>query len=307
MPFSWRPHVYLFFVALIYGANYSISKWIMDDSFIHPLAFIVFRASAALVLFAITGLFFREKVAWKDHKWLFLGGIFGVWINQTLFFYGLHLGSPVNASLLMMATPILVLIMAFIFLKEKISGRKVVGVILGCTGAVLLIISGNSLEASSGWLGDVMVFINATSYAVYLVLVKRLTHVYHPVTISKWVFFYGFLFSLPVGWSYALEVRWSTFTPDVWWSFIYVLIFTTFLAYLLNALALRKVSASLVSVYIYLQPLFAIGIAVLFYNADLSGGVLISGIVIFLGVWLVSYSGNHHRWRLSKHRRLRKV
>lgn len=294
------PHVYLFLVALIYGANYTISKWVMDDDYIHPLGFIVFRVSAALFLFLITGLFFREKVKWRDHRWLFLGGIFGVWINQTLFFYGLHLGSPVNASLLMMATPLLVLVMAAIILKERITAIKAGGIVLGCSGAVLLILSGNKLAGTSGWVGDLMVFINAVSYAIYLVLVKRLTGIYHPVTISKWVFFYGWLFSLPTGWSHAMAVNWGSFTPGVWWSFVYVLVFTTYLAYLLNALALQRVSASLVSVYIYLQPLIAIAIAFLFYQASMSISVAISGMIIFAGVLMVSHSGSSRRFLKGK-------
>ncbi len=260
----------------------------MDDQYIHPLGFIFYRVSVALVLFYITGLFVREKVEKSDHRILFLGGIFGVWINQTLFFYGLHLGSPVHASLLMLATPILVLVISAIVIKEKITSYKTTGILLGLTGAVMLILASTSKNIQSTAIGDLMVFINAISFAIYLVIVKKLTHKYHPVTISKWVFLYGWLFCMPTGFYHALQINWSSFTPQVWWSFFYVLIFTTYLAYLLNAIALKKVSASIVSVYIYLQPLIAIGIAIIWYHQVLNWIIVISGLAIFTGVILVS-------------------
>jgi drug/metabolite transporter (DMT)-like permease len=288
MKTNWLSHFYLFMVAVIYGANYSISKWVMDDHFVHPLGFIFYRVSVALILFYITGLFVREKVEKSDHKILFLGGVFGVWINQTLFFYGLHLGSSVHASLLMLATPILVLIISAIVIKEKITTFKIAGIFLGFAGAVMLILASSSQNIQSTVLGDIMVFINAVSFAIYLVIVKKLTHKYHPVTISKWVFLYGWLFCFPTGFYHAFQVNWSSFTPQVWWSFIYVLIFTTYLAYLFNAIALKKVSASIVSVYIYLQPLIAIGIAIIWFQEVLNWIIIISGLAIFSGVILVS-------------------
>jgi drug/metabolite transporter (DMT)-like permease len=294
-------HLYLFLVAVIYGANYTISKWVMDDEYIHPIGFIFFRVLVATILFFLTGLAIREKVDKKDHRILFMGGIFGVWINQTLFFYGLHLGSPVHASLLMLATPVLVLLIAAVVIGERITGRKILGVFLGLSGAIILILSSTGKSTESTLLGDTMVFINAISYAVYLVLVKKLTHKYHPVTISKWVFLYGAVFCLPQGFWHATQVQWATFSPRVWWSFIYVLIFTTYFAYLLNAIALRQVSAGMVSIYIYLQPLIAILIAILFYQSEINMAVGLGGTSIFSGVLLVSLSKEHLKRRFKGH------
>jgi len=179
-------HIYLFIVALIYGANYTIAKWVMDDAYLDPLGFIFYRVSAGAVLFFVASIFVRESVERKDHKWLFVGAIFGVWLNQSLFFYGLHLGSPVHASLLMTATPILVLPASAALIGERVTLRKVVGILIGFAGAIGLILhSGIDSLGESTVLGDIMIFFNALSFALYLVLVKKLTSKYHPVTISK--------------------------------------------------------------------------------------------------------------------------
>lgn len=282
-------HIYLLIVALIYGANYSISKWVMDDQHIDPLAFIFFRVLIASALFGIVGFFYPEKIQKKDYKTLVLGGIFGVWINQTFFFYGLHLGSEVHAALLMLATPVLVLVIAFAVIREQITWIKVVGILLGLGGAWSLISHTGDSANQGSIVGDLLVFINALSYAVYLVLVKKVSDKYHPVTITKWVFFFGALFAVPTGLPSALKVQWSDFSVNVWLSFSYVILFTTFLAYLLNAFALQQLSASVVSIYIYFQPLIAIFISLVTGREHLTDITVIAGSCIFMGVFLVSH------------------
>jgi drug/metabolite transporter (DMT)-like permease len=290
MKAGFRIHLYLFLVALIYGANYTIAKWVMDDAYIDPLGFIFYRVSAATLLFFIASIFIREKVDFKDHKWLFVGAVFGVWLNQSLFFYGLYLGSPIHASLLMTTTPILVLPASVILVGEKVTIRKVLGILIGFAGAIGLILnSGMGSMGDSSIIGDLMIFFNALSFALYLVLVKKLTSKYHPVTISKWIFLYGWFLCFPLGIKPALAVEWGSFTDEVWLSFAYVLVFTTFVAYLLNAFALRSASASLVSIYIYLQPLLAISIAIIMGASKLNITVALCGLIIFLGVYLVSF------------------
>lgn len=281
------PHLYLLAVALIYGANYTIAKDVMDSGLIKPLAFILCRVLAAVVLFWAISIFIVEKIEREDHFTLLICALTGVVINQTLFFYGLHLGSVIHASLIMTATPILVVAVSWIMLKEAITYLKIGGVLLGCCGAILLIlqaqVEGTSINEP---LGNAFIFINAISFAIYLVLVKRLTHKYHPVTISKWVFLYGSIVCIPLGLSQIQEVRWSDFDMSSWLSLIYVLVFTTFLAYLLNALALKQVSASTVSVYIYLQPLIAVMIALGLEKDHLDVVKILAAVLIFSGVYL---------------------
>ncbi len=281
------PHLYLLAVALIYGANYTVAKDLMGSGLIKPLAFILCRVLAAVVLFWATSLFIKEKIERKDHSTLIICALTGVVINQTLFFYGLHLGSVIHASLIMTATPILVVAVSWIMLKEAITYFKIGGVLLGCSGAILLILQAQVQGASINEpLGNAFIFINAVSFAIYLVLVKRLTHKYHPVTISKWVFLYGSIICIPMGLTQIQDVSWSDFDLSSWLSFIYVLVFTTFLAYLLNALALKQVSASTVSVYIYLQPLIAVVIALALNKDHLDWVKVMAAALIFTGVYL---------------------
>ena len=285
-----KAHIALFLVALIYGANYTIAKDVLDNEHIKPIGFILMRVITGLILFTIIHtLYVKEKVERKDFFRLILCGLFGVAINQTFFFSGLKLTTPINASLIMTTTPILVLIASSIIIGEKITLRKVLGIVVGCSGAVLLILNGEKINFEKDQiLGDLMIFINATSYGIYLVMVKSLMKKYNPITVVKWVFIFGTLFVFPFGYNELTEVQWHTFDLSIWLAIAYVLICTTFLAYLFNAYALKTVNPSVVSIYIYLQPLLATLVALVFAKDNLAMIKVISGALIFLGVYLVS-------------------
>ena len=163
------------------------------------------------------------------------------------------------------------------------------GVLLGAAGALWLITEGGQfLFDRSASLGDLFVFLNASSYGLYLVLVKKLMRIYHPITVVKWVFSFGMVFVLPFGAPLIGDAPWSSFTTPIWMAIFYVLIFTTFLTYLLNALALKRVNPSVVGTYIYLQPLLATLVAVLWADATLQSDHLLAAGLIFSGVYFVS-------------------
>lgn len=281
-------HAALFLVALIYGANYTIAKVVLDGNYIQPLGFIVLRVAAGALLFSFFhALFIKEKVQKSDWGRIFLCACFGVAINMMFFFKGLQLTGAINASLIMTTTPILVLITSAILIKEKIIPRKIVGIAVGCMGAILLIMNGKQF-AQNNPLGDLMILINAMSYGIYLVLVKSLMKKYHPITIVKWVFLIGFCLVLPFGWQDLQVVEWNSFSNAIWLAVAYVLVCTTFMAYLLNAMALSIVNPSTVSIYIYLQPLIASVIAVAVGKDQLAVMTVVAAGLIFLGVGLVS-------------------
>lgn len=298
-----KAHLSLLGVALIYGANYTIAKSVLDDGYIQPFTLVLFRALSGVLLFSLFhALFIREKVARKDYLHLLLCSVFGIAVNQMFFLGGLKLTTPINASLIMTTTPILVLVASAILLKEKITIRKIIGIAIGVMGAILLISYGKEIRFSSDQLlGDIMIFINATSYGIYLVLVKSLIEKYHPITIVKWVFTFGLLLVFPFGVGDLGAIEWATFSTVVWGAFIYVLLCTTFLAYLLNAYALSIVNPSVVSIYIYLQPLIASVVALLLQVDVLTPVKIISGILIFIGVYLVSTNGSFWQKRKKKH------
>jgi len=159
--------------------------------------------------------------------------------------------------------------------------------------AIILISFGKELSFKQDQVyGDIMIFINAVSYGIYLVLVKKLMIRYHPITVVKWVFTFGIFMVIPFGVKDFLVVEWGEFTPLIWGSIVYVLVGATFLTYLLNAFALNIVNASVVSIYIYLQPLLATVIALIMEKDELGVVKILAAIFIFLGVFLVSIPSN---------------
>lgn len=290
-------HLALATVAFIYGANYVIAKDVLNNNFMTPNGFIMLRIlSGVLLFFLFHTLFIKEKVERKDIAYLALCGLFGVAINQLCFFQGLKHTSPSHASLIMVLVPVLVLIASKIILKTKVTLPMVIGMGLGLAGATLLLLNNmKPSEQQATIIGDLFIMTNATSYAVYLVLVRRMTKKYHPITVVKWVFFFGMFYTIPFGAGELLATDWSIFPSNIWWAVAYVLLGTTFLAYLLNAFALSKVMPSTVSFYIYFQPLIATSIAVLLGRDAISLQEVAAAILLFAGVYLASNAAAKQR------------
>jgi drug/metabolite transporter (DMT)-like permease len=288
---QWRSHLYLLLSNLIYGASFTIAKAVIPD-YIKPYGMILIRITVTAVMFIIIQIFFiKEKIARKDVPLLILCALFGVSINQLLFFKGLSMTSPISTSLMSTITPILVLLFASMFQEEKLGWKKVLGIFIGAAGAVIIVIAGKRITLSSGeFLGDILVFANSAVYAIYLVIVKPLMKKYQPLTIITWVFFFGWIFVIPVGWSEFASINWQAITPVVWYAIIFIIIFTTFFSYLLNILALKNISSSVVGIYIYVQPIFATLIAVLFSKDHLTWQNIMASLLIFIGVYLVSFT-----------------
>jgi len=284
-----KAHLSLFAANLIYGANYTIAKEVMPD-YIMPFGFILLRVIGATLLFWTLHMFYqREKVLIKDYWMLGICGLFGVAINQLLFFKGLDMSTPINAAIIMTANPVMVLIFAAIIIREAITIRKSAGICLGLSGAALVILQNADLSISSETqMGDLFVFINATSYALYLVLVKPLMEKYHPVTIVKWVFLFGLMYVFPFGYEELSQVKWAAMPPMIVFCVLFVVIGTTFFAYLLNIVALKELSPSIVSYYIYLQPILASVFALTLGKDEIDLIKLIGSILIFSGIFLIS-------------------
>lgn len=288
---SLRAHLFLFIVNLFYGAGFTVSKLVMPQ-FIKPFGFIFIRVSVTTCLFFIIHRWWlKENVEKKDWWLLFVCGLFGVVINQEMFFLGLSITTPINAALIMIMTPILVFVISFFMAHEKATWQKILGLCLGLCGALVILAGKGFNFSSSTLLGDLFIFINATSYAVYLVIVRPLMKKYHPLTVIKWVFFFGLIPVSAFGWNQFSEISWSSFSSTIWASVAFIVICTTFLAYLLNMLALREVHSSVVGAYIYLQPILASVISILLKKDEMSFQKIISATLIFSGVYMVSFAG----------------
>lgn len=282
-----------FIVAIIYGLNYTIAKDVMP-TYVKPFGFIVIRVTGAAVLFWIFSLFtVTQKIERSDFARLFLAALFGVCINMLAFFKGLSLTSPINASVIMVTTPILVLVLSAILLKERITLIKVVGILIGLSGAVLLIAYGKSvIQGDNPVLGNLLIFVNASSYGLYLIIVKKLTKKYNAITLIKWMYLFGFFLVLPFGYSEFMEVNWQELPQTMYFNISFVVVFTTFFAYLLNLFALSKLRPTTLSAFIYLQPLLASSFALLLQKDELNIIKVIAALLIFSGVYLVTKSNS---------------
>lgn len=297
---SARAHLALFTVNFIYGVNYVVAKGLMPH-IIAPSGFILLRVIGATVLFWMVRALKPQRVDLADMVRLLLCAVFGVALNQLMFFHGLMRTTPINSSLIMVATPVLVLVLSALLIGERVTWSKVVGVVMGTVGALTLIFlkpEGSSQGASM--LGDLFILVNATSYGLYLVLVKPLMRKYSAVTVMSWSFLFGFFMVLPFGWQELAQVNWDMLSGPVLGAFVFVVVMVTFVAYLLNTWALGVLDTSVVGSYIYVQPVLAAVFTWLFvqigpdrsgipgeYQVELGWPQVVCAILIFLGVHLV--------------------
>ncbi|WP_192821631.1 DMT family transporter [Rufibacter sp. LB8] len=283
-----KVHGALLTVSLIYGANYSIAKEIMP-TYVQPFGLIVIRAVSAVLFFGAMSLFVvKEKVeSRQDWGRIILCGIFGIMLNQLSFFSGLNLTSPINASLIQTVSPVVVVLMSAYLLKERLKVFRMAGILLAGLGAMLLI-SGKAGNAQGNTWGDILILLNAISFGVFLVLAKPLMKKYQAITVVSRIFLVGAVGVIPFGWQDVLSPDYATFPVSIWAAIAFVIIGMTILAYLLNVWAMKTASPALVGVYIYLQPLVAIIIAV-WLGADVfTWQKALYAAMIFGGVYLVS-------------------
>jgi drug/metabolite transporter (DMT)-like permease len=288
-----KVHLALFAVSLLYAGTFTIAKLAMP-LYVKPFAFILMRVSVAMVcIYFFHRHFVKGGIKDKSDLWpLFVSAVFGVAGNMLLFFKGLSITSPINASILMLNTPIFVLVFAAIILKEKLSVNKVLGIFIAALGALLLMSGGNfHFNQETVW-GDVFVTLNAIIYAFYLVYAKQLMVKYHPLTVTLYAFFFGFFLVLPFGLNQTLEIDFANLPLNIWGAIAFVTIGATFLTYVLNAYALKHASSSLVGSYIYLQPVLATLIAVISGKDFLSIEKFVSMLIVFAGVFLAAYKKN---------------
>ncbi|TJY37982.1 DMT family transporter [Pontimicrobium aquaticum] len=291
----FKAHLALLGANVIYGANYLIAKGIMPNK-IGPSAFVFLRIIGAGILFWIIKSFIKERIAKKDLLRLMLCGILGVTTNQLLFFHGLNLTSPIDASIIITSIPVMVLVFSAIILKEKITTNKLIGITVGGIGAILLVWYGKSAAGTSSTIGNLFVFINACSYALYLVIVKPMMKKYNALNVISWVFLFGFVFMFPFGIGDFLATDFSAFDLNTYLAVGFVVVFTTFFAYLFNIYALNYVSPSVTGSYVYLQPavsfiMVSIYAYVLMHNEyaqDINLIKILSCLLVVSGVYLIS-------------------
>lgn len=279
-----------FTVQLIYGFTFTFANDVIDEGYVKPYGFILLRTCIATVLFWILSCFTpQQKIDKKDFKIFLYASFFGMVLNMLTFFKGLEYTTPIHASVIMTVVPIIVLILSSIYLSERITSLRVLGIITGFSGALILSLYGKSSQQGDHiLLGNFLVFINAVSYAIYLIIIKKLTYKYHPFTFIKWLFLFGTIMTIPFGFNEVTAIDLSTFNGYTYFSIAFVILGATFGTYLLNPLAMTKLKASTIGTFLYLQP-FVAGTFAVFMGSDTIDFIkIIAALLIFSGVFLVS-------------------
>ena len=275
----------------IYGINHTVAKMVMPI-YIGSLGLVFLRVLGATIIFWTISLFFKTKpIEKKDRLTILKCGLFGMSINIAAFIAGLDYSTPVNSSILIIISPIFVVILSFFIFKNKINFIKILGIILGFIGAMILILTADS-NSSIGRnipLGNFLFIVNSISYAYYLIIVKPMAEKYDLITLFKWLFLIGLIFNFPLGINQFLDVDWASL--PLWEAalpMVFVVIGTTCMTYFLNGYALSKLTSTEVAVFMYLQPIIGVLFAIFTKSDTITLTILIASMLIFSGVYLTT-------------------
>lgn len=285
-------HLAMLAANVMWGLMSPVAKTVFAAGIVAPVVMVDFRVAGAACLFWLASLFVpREHVAPRDLFRLFGAGMLGVLFNQGCFIFGVSLTSPGEASLVTTTMPMWVMLLAWIFLREPITVKKWGGILLGASGAAILILGGGNLGGGvNPALGDVIVLCAQLSYALYLTLYRNFIRKYSLVTLMKWMFLSASVVALPASAGALFSTRWSAVGPQEWGGIGYVVVCGTFLAYICIMIGQKRLRPTLVGMYNYVQPIVATitGIVLGLDSFTPLKGVAV--ILIFSGVWLVTIS-----------------
>ena len=284
-------HTALIFTNIFFAINLSAVKHLTNNNLVQAFGLNVVRVGVSVLLF--WGLYLLKPVNIKidkpDRMRLFLCALAGIAINQLFFIKGLSLTYPIHAALLLLITPILIVIIAAWILKERLGILKITGLVLGISGALVLVLAKDRPgNGDNVLLGDLFIIINAISYAIYFILVKPLMLKYNAVVVLRWVFTIGLFLVLPFGWTEFTQIPWERYTAIDLTSMGLIVITGTFVAYLFNLYGIKILGPSIAGFYIYTQPVFAVLIAMLFLHEHLALYKIIAALLIFSGVYIAN-------------------
>ncbi len=285
-------HLSMFGACAGWGLMAPVGKEAMTNG-VSGLAMVTFRVAGACVLFWLASLFAkRESVPWKD-KLMFAGAaLFGLILNQCCYTIGLSLTSPINASIVTTSMPIFAMLLSALILKEPITSKKAVGVLMGCSGALMLILtSATHASAKVGNLrGDLLCLFAQFSFALYLSLFRPLIQRYNVFTINRYMFTWATTMLLPLSFGEAQSAIHAHLSMRTWAEVAYVVCIGTFFCYILTMVGQRTLRPTVVSVYNYVQPVVSVAVSLLMGIGVLKATHALAVILVFSGVWLVTKS-----------------
>jgi len=275
-----------------WGLMAPVGKDAMTHGF-DGLSMVTFRVAGACLLFWVASLFAtKEHVSGKD-KLMFAGAaLFGLVCNQCCYTMGLSITSPINASIVTTSMPIFAMLLAALILKEPITGKKALGVMMGCSGALILILTSaaHASDKVGDIRGDLLCLFAQFSFALYLSLFNPLIRRYHVFTVNKYMFSWGTLMLLPFTLNHTLSVCAQQLSAVTWLEVGYVVVIGTFFCYILTMIGQRTLRPTVVSVYNYVQPIVSVAASLLMGIGILKATHALAVILVFSGVWLVTKS-----------------
>lgn len=286
---SSNAHLAVLAANLFFGINFSAVPW-LTKKFIAPYGINLLRVGTSVILFWLLLLVWPSRAGIRRQHWprFILCSLTGVVINQVLFIKGLSMTLPIHAALLSLVTPIFITFVAAWLEKEALSWWKLGGLALGISGAIVLVAGrDSSVNASAILWGNILIIINAISYAFYFSLVKPLMKEYRPSHVLRWIFTLGLPVMLLLGWEEVKAVEWPAFGLSEWLALFVVLVLATFFAYLFNLYGISKLGAAVTGSYIYTQPIFASLVAVWVMGESITVQKLLAALLIVAGVWMV--------------------
>jgi drug/metabolite transporter (DMT)-like permease len=289
---NFRAHLSMLAATVLFGANYWIAKGLMPNHLL-PMQIIFLRVSGTLLIAWIIQLSIKElrvlKIDRADFPRLILSSVLGVAINQMMFFSGLNHTTPVDAAIINSANPIMVLVFAAWLLKEKIGTSRLAGILLGASGALMLILLGNPISLGDGHVnGNLFILANTAAWSLYLVIAKPLMVKYNPFVLMRYIFLIGFIAVFPFTITQAMEIDFSAFDSRTWLSILYIIIGTTFMAYFFITFSLKRLSSSVVAYYTYLQPVLVALIGIVLFSELISWVKIVSALFVFAGIYFVT-------------------
>ncbi|OUO83043.1 DMT family transporter [Bacteroides sp. An269] len=281
----------------MWGLMSPLAKLVMLGGLLTPLVVTDLRVFGAMVLFWIVSFFRKpEHVGHKDLAKLFVASLLAIVFNQGCFIFGVGLTSPADASIITTSMPLWAMVLAAIFLKEPITGKKVLGIAFGATGALLLIMGSSHAGTSSTvsgdksiW-GDLLVLMAQLSYALYLVLFKNFVGKYSVFTLMKWMFTYAFICLLPFSYNDLLAAGWAGLSLMEIGSLAFIVVGSTFLCYILVVVGQKNLRPTVAGMYNYVQPVVACIVAICWGMDSFNWVKGVSILLIFGGVYLVTMS-----------------
>lgn len=286
-------HFSIFGAAAIWGLMAPIGKDAMQHG-ITGVDMVTFRVAGAAICFWITSLFSREvageHVAKRDLLQLFFAGLFAIVCNQCCFTIGLSITSPINASIVTTTLPIVALISSAIFLHEKVTWKKILGIACGVSGALMLVLgSATATNAKAGnILGDILCVCAQCSFAIYLALFKNLVSKYHTVTCMKWMFSFSTLVILPFTFKSVAAIPFAEISVLTWLESAFVVVGGTYIAYILMMRAQKTLRPTVIAMYNYVQPMTSTIVSVIAGLAIFGLSQILAILLIVLGVYTVN-------------------